>query len=107
MAGLFIIVHLAGLLPLLYAEGLEATDTPHIASIVNDSQETDAQHHHPGDRTDSCCVWQHHLAGVLPAVAEGGPSAPESSPMAGVNASAFIGSRPIRLERPPKSLLSI
>jgi hypothetical protein len=120
LLGLFFVAQIAGVVPLTTAH------LQHVSEIQRDiatdlvaagavshahrhhlSHDGDRHDHAAGDPADQCCTLHHHLAGVVPLPAIGHSHGYMTAPLMPFPPRLLIEAERGRLERPPKSPLTV
>jgi hypothetical protein len=107
LLGLFLIAHMAGVVPLICFHTMHLFDgQPAISDGPTASTAVDRSHHPHGttDAKDECCSMHHHLAGVLAPLLTTASISFASMPVAVSPQDPLHCSDPILLDRPPKFL---
>lgn len=112
LIGLFLVAQISGVVPrLIYAQPsviATTTQAPHQHAHMHADQATPHEHHdeQAPSLADQCCAL-HLLTGVVPFVVTSISIEPLAVPLLEVSKPNAAGVDPHRLDRPPRSLLSL
>jgi len=108
LVGLFLIAQIAGVVPLMFDHTLHSFEgQPTTAAHDHGAPGKHGDHRHGvGDVKDECCTL-YHLVGVLPLTITQALAGSIKVRVAALPPDTLVTAAPDRLDRPPKSLLSI